>query len=88
VIHRRNLCQALAALALAGLSSPFQKLAAARSIAIRTSGKSGGRIQDDEQKLRICILRRQSHGVLETFLGQPGGAQPDVYRKIELKKLR
>lgn len=78
MINRRNLCQALAALVLAGLSSPFQKLAAAEPLAIRTSAKSGGSTQHDEQRPRICILRRQSHGGLKTFLLQSGGAPPDA----------
>ena len=78
MIHRRNLCQALAALALAGLSSPFQKLAAAEAHVEPTSHAQPDRVQADEKKLRICILRRQSHGGLETFLLPPDGVPPDA----------
>ena len=78
MINRRNLCQVLTALALAGLSSLLHKLAAAEAHLEPTSRAQPDRVQADEKKLRICILRRQSHGGLETFLLPPGGAPPDA----------
>ena len=78
MINRRNLCQAPAALALAGLSNPFQKLAAAGPIAIRLSGALGGRVHEAKQKLRICILRLQLHDAFETFLRQAGDPLRDA----------
>lgn len=88
MINRRNLCQVLTALALAGLSSLLHKLVAAGPIAIRTSAESGGRTQHDKQRPRICILRRQSHGTCETFFKQSNGALPDADSAEKTKRQR
>ena len=72
MINRRNLCRALAALALAGLSSPFQKLAAAKAHLEPTSRAQPGRVHGDGQKKWVvCISKRQDPCELMTFLRAP-----------------
>ncbi len=67
-MNRRNLCKALVALALGGLSSPLKELAAAEPVAMPVASKRAGGIQRDGKKLVVCILRRQSPGRCVTFL--------------------
>lgn len=72
MINRRNLCQALAALVLAGLSSPFQKLAAAEEHLEPTSRAQPGRVlEDGQQKWVVCISKRQDPCEPVTFLRAP-----------------
>jgi hypothetical protein len=68
IMNRRNLCKALIALALGGLFRPV-KHAVAEPTAISASGNHpASGIQRNEQKLVVCILRRQAPGTPETFL--------------------
>ena len=72
VINRRNLSQALVALALAELSSPFQKLAAAEEDSEPPSRAQPGRIQEDGQKKWVVyISKRQVPWEPVTFLRAP-----------------
>jgi hypothetical protein len=66
-MNRRKLCKAMAAIALAALSSPLKQLAAAEPVAMPVAGKRAGNTQKDEQKFFMCILRRQSPGECVTF---------------------
>ena len=69
MINRRNLCRALAALALAGLSSPFQNLAAAEAHLEPISRAQPGRVHGDGQKKWVvCISKLQDPCELVTFL--------------------
>lgn len=72
MINRRNLCQVLASLALAGLSSQFQKLAAAKKHSGPTSRTRPGRVQKDgREKLIVCIAKRHAPYEPVTFLRAP-----------------
>lgn len=69
MIHRRNLCRALAALALVGLSSPFQKLAAAEEHSQPTSRAQPDRAHEGgQEKWVVCISKRQELCEPVTFL--------------------
>jgi len=72
-LNRRRLCKALAAIVLTALSNPPKRVAAEPVVlpALRNNRASG--TQQNQRKLVVCILRRQSPGKCVTFLREREG---------------